>query len=92
MEPKLNATLYTEHIGEDYFQYRVDGYRHNDATWAKVVVGGVALIGIGDEGLEGMQRLIDALTAAITKARQAELDEKLDALPGALKEAFEVTP
>lgn len=73
--PRLRATLYTDEIS---IQPQGRGYRRGGMSWAVVSLGAdFQLTAVDDEGLAGMQRLIDALTAAIAQARQAEQDEAL---------------
>lgn len=76
--PRLAATLYTDELSEQYMRHaRTVGYRRDGKTWAVVHVGGVSLTATDDEGLAGMQRLVDALASALAQARQAEQDEAL---------------
>lgn len=76
-EPRIRSTIYTEEIHENYFHdHNARGYV-TDVPWAVVTVAGLSLTAVGDEGLAGMQRLRDALDAAMAQARLAVQDADL---------------
>lgn len=79
-DPRLRALLYTDEIGPDLFaaDYRAKGYLHSGRVWAKVDLGSVEIVAVDDEGLAGMQRLIDALRTALWQAKQVRQDADLE--------------
>ncbi len=84
MAISLGATLYTDEIPEGLADdgYSVRGYLHDGKTWAVVDLGGIRITAVDNkdrDGLAGMQRLIDALQAALAQAKQARQDADLTA-------------
>ena len=75
-----STTFYTDPDDE----YSVRGYVHSDKAWAVVNAPGLHIVASDADGIASMQRLIDALQSAVAQARQAEQDEQLSDLAGAV--------